>query len=72
MDCPICTGKNKEVRFIKNSCSILHCKNCDHLLTDYEPTPQDVDHIYSDDYFFKSGAGYDDYTLEKDMLIKKR
>ena len=26
---------------------------------------------YSDDYFFKGGAGYSDYTLEKDMLIKR-
>jgi len=71
MNCTVCARKNIEVRFIKNKYPILHCKDCDHLFTDYEPTPQEVDDIYSDDYFFKGGAGYDDYTLEKDMLIKR-
>ena len=35
------------------------------MFIDYEPTPQEVDHIYSDDYFFK---------VEQDMRImhKKR
>jgi SAM-dependent methyltransferase len=32
---------------------------------------QEVDQIYSDAYFFNGGAGYDDYTLESDMLIKR-
>ena len=71
MNCPVCSKNNTEIRFIKNGYSILHCKDCDHLFTDYEPTAQEVDQIYSDDYFFKGGAGYDDYTLEKDMLIKR-
>ncbi|MEL4457160.1 class I SAM-dependent methyltransferase [Lutimonas vermicola] len=71
MNCPVCSKNNAEFRFIKNGYSILHCKDCDHLFTDYEPTAQGVDHIYSDDYFFKGGVGYDDYTLEKDMLIKR-
>jgi hypothetical protein len=35
------------------------------------PTPKEVNEIYSDDYFFKGGVGYDDYTLEKEMLIKR-
>ena len=71
MNCPVCLKNNTDFRFIKNDYPILHCKDCDHLFTDYEPTPQEVDHMYSDDYFFKGGAGYDDYTLEKDMLIKR-
>lgn len=71
MNCFDCTGKEIEVKFIRNGYPILHCIDCDHFYTDYEPTPKEVDQIYSDDYFFEGGAGYDDYTLEKDMLIKR-
>jgi 2-polyprenyl-3-methyl-5-hydroxy-6-metoxy-1,4-benzoquinol methylase len=49
----------------------MHCLNCSHLFTDFKPTPNEVQEIYSVDYFFNGGAGYDDYTLEKDMLIKR-
>ncbi len=71
MDCPVCSKNNTESRFIQNDYPILHCKDCGHLFTDYKPSPQEIDQIYSDDYFFKGGVGYDDYTLEKDMLIKR-
>jgi 2-polyprenyl-3-methyl-5-hydroxy-6-metoxy-1,4-benzoquinol methylase len=35
------------------------------------PTLTDVNKIYSDDYFFKGGAGYENYTLERDMLTRR-
>ena len=60
-----------EVSFLKNDYRILHCFHCDHLFTDLQLTTENVDAIYSDDYFFDGGAGYDDYTLQKDMLIKR-
>jgi len=41
------------------------------VFTDFIPTLTEVTQIYSDDYFFKGGAGYNDYTLEKNMLIKR-
>lgn len=71
MNCINCPGNNLMVRFIKNGYPIIHCMDCDHLFTDFEPTQQDINQIYSDDYFFKGNVGYDDYTLEKDMLIKR-
>lgn len=71
MNCTICKSNNNTVKFIKNGYEILHCDDCDHLFTNYAPTPEEVDQIYSDDYFFKGGAGYEDYTLEKDMLIQR-
>jgi hypothetical protein len=40
------------------------------LYTGIEATPEDVNIIYSDDYFFKGGDGYPDYTKEMGMLIK--
>lgn len=71
MNCPVCNNDNTQLKFLKNEYRILHCLNCGHLFTDFKPTPKEVEQIYSDDYFFNGGAGYDDYTLEKDMLIKR-
>ena len=70
MDCPVCLKNNTEFWFIKYGYPILHCKYCDHLFTDYEPTLQEVDHIYSDDYFLKV-AKDTMIILVKDMLIKR-
>lgn len=71
MNCPVCNNDNTQLKFLKNGFRILNCFNCNHVFTDFKPTAKEVEEIYSDDYFFKGGAGYDDYTLEKDMLIKR-
>jgi 2-polyprenyl-3-methyl-5-hydroxy-6-metoxy-1,4-benzoquinol methylase len=71
MNCTICNGSNTEIKFIKNGYRILTCHECGHEFTDFKPSASDVLQIYSDDYFFKGGDGYDDYTLEKNMLIKR-
>lgn len=71
MKCTVCHSDNTEIKFLKNGYRILDCLECGHVFTDFVPTPEGVTQIYSDDYFFNGGAGYDDYTLEKDMLIKR-
>ncbi len=71
MNCPLCNNSNAKLKFVKNGYDILHCLSCNHLFTNFVPTEKDVKEIYSDDYFFKGGAGYDDNTLVKDMLIKR-
>jgi 2-polyprenyl-3-methyl-5-hydroxy-6-metoxy-1,4-benzoquinol methylase len=71
MNCTVCNSNKTELKFLKNGYGIIHCLACGHLFTDFMPGPKEVDQIYSDDYFFKGGAGYDDYTLEKNMLIKR-
>ena len=71
MNCTICNCINIEVKFIKNGYNILHCNDCNHHFTGYQPTQKEIKLIYSDDYFFNGGAGYNDYTLEKEMLIKR-
>lgn len=71
MNCTVCGSNKTEFKFLKNEFEILYCLDCDHLFTDFVPTLKEVDQIYSNDYFFKGGAGYDDYTLEKSMLIKR-
>lgn len=52
MNCTICNSNKTEAKFMKNEFRILHCLNCDHLFTDFVPTPKEVDEIYSNDYFF--------------------
>ena len=71
MKCTICNSDKTKLGFIKNGYRILHCINCTHVFTDFIPTLTELNEIYSDDYFFKGGAGYEDYTLEKNMLIKR-
>ena len=71
MNCTVCNSNKTEIKFLKNEFRILHCLDCDHLFTEFEPTVKEVDQIYSDDYFFKGGAGYEDYTLERKILINR-
>ena len=71
MNCTICKSENTAVSFVKNKYQILHCADCDHLFTDLSITNADVDVIYADSYFTGGGDGYDDYTVEKDMLIRR-
>ncbi|MEO8771406.1 MAG: class I SAM-dependent methyltransferase [Ferruginibacter sp.] len=67
-NCTVCEGTNIHFSFFKNEYGILNCRDCDHLFTDLIMTPQKVNEIYSDDYFFGGGDGYDDYTLQGKML----
>jgi 2-polyprenyl-3-methyl-5-hydroxy-6-metoxy-1,4-benzoquinol methylase len=71
MKCNVCSSENSELAFIKNEYRILHCTDCDHLFTDLTLTSEKVEIIYSDDYFTGGGFGYDDYTVEKDMLTHR-
>jgi 2-polyprenyl-3-methyl-5-hydroxy-6-metoxy-1,4-benzoquinol methylase len=71
MNCTICKSSNTKLAFMKNEYKILHCADCDHLYTSVELTHQGVEDIYSDSYFNGGGHGYDDYTVEKDMLISR-
>lgn len=71
MNCIICNGNNNKVAFVKNNYMILHCEDCDHLFTDLKLTPKAIDIIYSDNYFNGGGDGYDDYSVEKEMLINR-
>jgi SAM-dependent methyltransferase len=71
MICTICESSNTKVSFIKNEYRILHCSDCDHLFTDIILTNENAVGIYSDEYFKGGGYGYDDYTVEKDMLISR-
>jgi SAM-dependent methyltransferase len=71
MNCTICESSNTKVSFVKNEYRILHCSDCDHLFTDLILTDEKAQIIFSDEYFKGGGIGYDDYTVEKDMLIRR-
>ena len=71
MNCTICRSSNTDVAFVKNNYQILHCADCDHMFTNLSLNPKTVDTIYSDEYFSGGGTGYEDYTVEKDILIRR-
>lgn len=71
MRCTVCHSDKTKVKFIKNNYEIIRCPECDHLFTGTLINPEEVKRIYSDDYFFKGGTGYNDYTLQKEILIKR-
>jgi 2-polyprenyl-3-methyl-5-hydroxy-6-metoxy-1,4-benzoquinol methylase len=71
MNCTVCNSKNTEFKFIKNNLHIAECVDCGHRFTVLKQTPEKITEVYSDDYFYNGGAGYDNYTLEKNMLIKR-
>ena len=71
MKCTICDHTNTEVAFFKNEYRIVKCKDCNHVFTDLILTGDNVELIYSDDYFFGGGVGYDDYTQQERLLTKR-
>lgn len=71
MYCPICENTTGAETFIKNSYRILQCTDCDHSYTDVKLNQAEIDTIYSDEYFYGGKNGYPDYTIEKDILIKR-
>ena len=60
-----------KLKLTKNGYQILECINCDQAYTNIIVSEKEVKQIYSDSYFFEGGAGYDDYTTEKNLLIKR-
>ena len=70
MNCTLC-GNSSVSAFKVNDYNILKCTSCNHYFTQLKISTEEVKNIYSDNYFFGGGDGYPDYTLEKDMLIRK-
>ena len=71
MFCPVCEDKTGQMAFMKDSYRILHCPECGHSYTELVVGEEEIGRIYSDDYFYGGKAGYPDYTLEKDILIRR-
>lgn len=71
MNCTVCDSNNTELYFKKNGYRILHCTDCDQLFADITVSYEKVKIIYSNEYFWGEGDGYPDYTLEKNILIKR-
>lgn len=71
MNCPICNSENVKLKFIKNEYEIHDCLSCTHRFTNFKPSFEQIEQIYSDNYFFNGGSGYPNYTLEKNILIKR-
>ena len=70
MNCQICGGLSS-LALNKNDYRILKCKSCNHYFTELIISPEKVNEIYSDSYFYDGGDGYSDYTLEGEMLVQR-
>jgi SAM-dependent methyltransferase len=65
--CPVCTAA-AEFRFRLGPYSVYDCPACDHRFSPDAVREDHLGSVYSDDYFFGGGAGYDDYLVEADLL----
>lgn len=54
---------------MKHDYPIHTCEHCKHQFVEITQSPQHTETIYEDSYFFDGGSGYNDYTLESDLLI---
>jgi 2-polyprenyl-3-methyl-5-hydroxy-6-metoxy-1,4-benzoquinol methylase len=70
MNCPICDNFGVST-LIKNNYRILKCVGCNHFYTELKISPEAINEIYSNNYFFGGGDGYSEYTLERNSLIKR-
>ncbi|MDX9942527.1 MAG: class I SAM-dependent methyltransferase [Bacteroidales bacterium] len=71
MGCPLGGKEAYRQKFVVNGYSIMNCTECQHAFTDITLKPQEIKEIYSDRYFYGGKYGYPDYTLEKDILIRR-
>ena len=66
--CPLCAGEGRTL-FSVHGYPVLECRRCQHRYAGVLPDEGHVAAVYDDRYFDGGGAGYDDYTAEKDLLI---
>jgi SAM-dependent methyltransferase len=69
-NCQICNGPSSIAFSIRNY-DILKCNDCNHYYTDLAISPENIQEIYSDNYFNGGGAGYPDYLIEKEILLRQ-
>jgi SAM-dependent methyltransferase len=65
--CPVC-AETAVFRFRLGPYSVLDCPVCHHRFSPDALRDNHVQCVYSDDYFFGGGDGYDDYLSEADLL----
>jgi len=68
MSCPLC-GSSAQTVFVAQQVPILGCNVCDHRFYNLKNGSSSVEQIFDDAYFMDGGAGYADYTAEREMLI---
>ena len=67
--CPLCNGSSRLV-FTIHGYPVVDCTVCNHRFVPAVDPSRHLEDIYGDDYFVGSGAGYDDYFAEGEMLIR--
>lgn len=70
MSCPLC-GSSAQTVFSIQHAPIVDCSACSHRFYKGTHCDNTVTQIFDDSYFTGGGAGYSDYTSEKEMLIER-
>lgn len=65
--CPLCGGSSAPA-FEIHGYTLLDCTQCHHRFADIELNDAHASRVYTDDYFFAGGAGYDNYLEEAELL----
>lgn len=68
MKCPLCASHSHRV-FDRYDIWIVDCDVCGHRFADLEPSAEDIQQVYGDDYFEGGGAGYKNY-LDEELLLR--
>lgn len=69
MNCPLCNSDSR-LTFLAKELPVNDCNACGHRFAAMTINDEHTHEHFGDEYFFEGGAGYDDYTLEKDILIQ--
>ncbi len=67
--CPLCGGDSRAKLKIDDM-SIRGCDSCDHYFFLPSNRSKHIPNVYGDDYFYGGNAGYEDYELEADLLVR--
>ncbi|MBN3038394.1 MAG: class I SAM-dependent methyltransferase [Candidatus Omnitrophica bacterium] len=70
--CNLCDSAQAQLVYIKDGIGIAKCKECGLFFNLQMKSPQDLDKIYSRDYFLGGdlGYGYDNYLAEKENYLR--
>ena len=69
--CPLCRSDGTTLAFLAHGQEIYRCPGCAHRFHIPSVSPeQHVSSVYGDAYFDGGGAGYENYTAEKEVLTR--
>jgi SAM-dependent methyltransferase len=63
--CPVCQAPSPPLAFVKNGYPMHRCETCELVFSARPPRGDELESLYSADYFTQGGAGYPDYIADE-------